>query len=102
MCIVFCSGETIHFAGTYLLSFSFVHQVISMVISVTWCVSRRFYGAWALFSHPLVLCSWGTMSTAGRTESRYVLFDKMKIRLSVGKPNKTLGTNLNGLKSLES
>ena len=46
-----------------------------MVISMTWCVLRRFCGAWVLCSHLLVSCSWGTMSTEGRMESRYV-FDR--------------------------
>ena len=42
-----------------------------MVISVTWCVLKRFCGAWDLFSRPLVSCSLGTMSTVGRMELRY-------------------------------
>ena len=47
-----------------------------MVISVTWCVLRKFCGDWDLSLHPLVSCSLGTMSTEERMESRYVFKSK--------------------------
>lgn len=52
------------------------YQVTFMVISVTWCVLRRFCGDWDLSLHRLVSCSLGTMSTEERMEWRYVFKTK--------------------------
>lgn len=70
-----------------LISAALFHQVTFMATSMTWYVLRKFFGAWALFSRLLVSCSWGTTSTEGRTESRYV-FDNVENNTVNDKPKK--------------